>query len=864
MSRTTTRYLLSIIFIIAFFSKALAQPAYNGDLKTLNRTKGSGISDSSKLGLCLSGGGAKGLAHIGLLRMLDSLDIRPDYITGTSMGSIMGALYSIGYTGDELKEMALKTDWQDILSSKFPLKTINIEEKDEYGRYMLELPLNEFKPRLPKGAIEGQALQLHLLKLTYPVWQIQDFDSLPIPFRCMAVDAKTGKPVLLKKGNLADALRASMSVPLIFAPVEFEGQELIDGGVVRNFPVKEVIDMGANKVIGSYTGFRVLNADELNDAMAMVFQSAAFAFTQSTVEDKNACDVWVNNELPGLHSTSFKNARAMIEAGEVNARAMLPELKKIADWQHALGIQRPPRRILINHTDNNYIKSAIKQRSLQTIQKDTQALNPLLRITHHPSAINTDLSRNNREGGVFLTKLEISPQNSDQDITMRNLFNIEEGTTYQLEDLTEGLNNLYGSLFFERIFIDIMPDSIGKSRIILRARESRQNVAKIGLHYDSDDAAGILLNLTMRNWIASNSRLVVTGDLAEQPKGHINYYQFIGVKGRWRWVFDLLAEQTRQNDFLFIKASEGKLKSRDKYIRRYFQASVGVQRILNKNTLAFVEFRREYASFHPQRNPLKSANPASFSFLESEDKNWNIVAGIQYNNKNTIFFPTEGNQFYLQTRWSFNGYGKFTTYLYNDTSKIGRKSQIVTAQNQSYLHYLVSDQQMLPLSKKWTLGIQAGVGAGFSLSKSLPANQPDTLPLDNPQAFLIGGIEPTVRDQEVPFIGLRRAELSFGQFMRLGISAQYNFAKHMYLTPTANIGKFADSHRGLYNSLLEWDFKSNHDSVLTPRIQTGTTILGYGLELGYNTRFGPFRLAAHSNTYTNSVYVYFSMGFRFF
>jgi NTE family protein len=171
---------------------------------------------------------------------------------------------------------------------------------------------------------------------------------------------------------------------------------------------------------------------------------------------------------------------------------------------------------------------------------------------------------------------------------------------------------------------------------------------------------------------------------------------------------------------------------------------------------------------------------------------------------------------------------------------------------------------MVPLSIKWSLGLQAALGAGFSLNQNLPNNNPNILALDNPQAFTIGGIESTLREQEVYFIGLRRAELSFGQFLKFGVSAQYNPVKNLYFTPSINIGKFADSHSGLYENLLNWEFKPDNDSILTPRSKKTTNIFGYGLEVGINSKFGPFRLVVHSNTYTKTAYAYFSMGFRFF
>ena len=255
MNRHISKLLLLFIFCL-FFSSIPAQNKID--------------TSAHKLGLCLSGGGAKGLAHIGLLRMLDSLGIIPDYITGTSMGSIMGALYSIGYSGDELKALALSADWSALLSNKLPLTAINIEEKDEYGRYLIEMPLINGKLKLPRGFIEGQALQEYLIGLTFAARHIHHFDSLPIPFRCLAADIKTGKSVLITEGSLPQALRTSMAIPLFFTPIESDSLLLVDGGLARNFPVKEVMDMGATKVIGSYTGFRVLHPDELGDGTKIV------------------------------------------------------------------------------------------------------------------------------------------------------------------------------------------------------------------------------------------------------------------------------------------------------------------------------------------------------------------------------------------------------------------------------------------------------------------------------------------------------------------------------------------------------------------------------------------------------------------
>ena len=219
--------------------------------------------DKPKIGLVLSGGGAKGLAHIGILKSLEEAGITPDYITGTSMGSIMGGLYAIGYSADEIKQIVLEADWDQLLSNKSSLDEVVFEEKDYYNRYINELNFSGFKLELPKGLIEGQKLSNLLSKLTRPVHNIEDFSQLPIPYACVAVDIETGLSVVLNKGSLARSMRASMAIPSVFTPVEIDDKLLVDGGIVRNFPVEENLEMGADYIIGVFVGNQPLKKEEI-------------------------------------------------------------------------------------------------------------------------------------------------------------------------------------------------------------------------------------------------------------------------------------------------------------------------------------------------------------------------------------------------------------------------------------------------------------------------------------------------------------------------------------------------------------------------------------------------------------------------
>ena len=225
--------LFSLLFLLAFFTLVFAQAKV----------------ERPKVGLVLSGGGAKGMAHIGVIKAMEEAGLYPDYITGTSMGSIIGALYAIGYSADEIKEIALGIKWENVLTNDIPLDKVAFEEKLFYGRYFIELPIKDKKIGLPQGLIEGQELTMFLNKITRPAHGITDFHKLPIPFECVAADIETGKSVVLKSGSLPLAMRASMSIPTFFTPTTIDSTLFVDGGLLRNFPVQEALDIDRKSVV---------------------------------------------------------------------------------------------------------------------------------------------------------------------------------------------------------------------------------------------------------------------------------------------------------------------------------------------------------------------------------------------------------------------------------------------------------------------------------------------------------------------------------------------------------------------------------------------------------------------------------------
>jgi len=233
-------------------------------------------SKRPSIGLTLSGGGAKGLAHIGILKAIDSAGLKIDYVTGTSMGSIIGALYASGYTSDSIEQMGREMDWETLLSNASTLRSFGMQEKEDYSKYAVELPWVNKTLRIPSGVLESEELWLKFNEFFFPVHQIKDFTKFPRSFKCIATDVANGDMIVLDSGEIVQATRASMAIPTIFTAVNYKNKKLVDGGIVRNFPVINAKEMGADIVIGSNVSGPLLTKEKINNVFQVLLQIAFF------------------------------------------------------------------------------------------------------------------------------------------------------------------------------------------------------------------------------------------------------------------------------------------------------------------------------------------------------------------------------------------------------------------------------------------------------------------------------------------------------------------------------------------------------------------------------------------------------------
>lgn len=450
--------------------------------------------DRPRVGLVLSGGGARGLAHIGVLKVIEEAGIKPDYITGTSMGSIIAGLYSLGYTAEELSELNRNTDWGHLLSDDIQLYNVLMEGKHEYGRYIVELPIRNKKIGLPSGLIDGQQLSDFFSRNTWSIAGIESFDDFPIPYRCTAADIVNGEIVEFDSGDLATAMRSSMAIPSVFAPVQLDSNVIVvDGGVMRNFPVEEVKRMGADIVIGVYTGFSPeISADELQSLPNVLARTTIFYGIFDSEKQAELTDLLITPDLGEYTPASFADGIDIEKRGEESARKVFDRLKSLADSIDGLGPPYEKKKLPSN--DSLYITDILVVNAQNTTPEFIIA--------------KTGLSKNSW----------ITP-----------------------EKVAEGIEKVFGTLYYDKIQYSFKQGQQGLE-LVISVKEKTKAHLKIAIHYDDYYSVGLMAGFTRLNFLMKNTRFTVKLDIAKWPRLFLDYYKYLGQKQNSIFSFNLYSE----------------------------------------------------------------------------------------------------------------------------------------------------------------------------------------------------------------------------------------------------------------------------------------------------------------------------------
>lgn len=448
--------------------------------------------DDLKVGLVLSGGGAKGLAHIGALKIIEEAGVQIDYIGGTSMGAIIGGLYAAGYSASELDSIFRVTDLGMLIQDNLPRNAKTFYEKEDSERYAVTLPFNNFKISVPSAFSGGQNIYNELARLLYHVRNIKDFNQLPIPFVCIATDIESGDEVVLKKGYLPEAIMASGTLPSLFAPAEIDDKILIDGGVVNNYPLEEVYNMGADIIIGVDVQHGLSNREALSSFTEILLQINNFDSVDYMKEKSKRTTIYIKPPMEDYSVLDFAKNDTIIELGQTAAKKLFADLKSVSKPQN-------------------------------TLQLPTNYLEPNDKIIINNMSFLGDKVNHSRK--YIMGKLR---------------FKLGDSITFN--ELQHGINNLVATRNFENIRYRL--HSIDdREELQLNLKESKdKSFIRFGAHYDELYRSAVLVNLTQKDVLTQDGLFSFDLIVGDRLRYEMEYYI---DKGAY-WSFGL---NSRLNEF---------------------------------------------------------------------------------------------------------------------------------------------------------------------------------------------------------------------------------------------------------------------------------------------------------------------------
>ncbi|TFV94672.1 alpha/beta hydrolase [Algoriphagus kandeliae] len=746
----------------------------------------------ARIGLVLSGGGAKGIAHVGVIKAMEEAGLRPDYIVGTSMGSVIGGLYAIGYSADDLEKVIRSTNWDLVVSNRVDFKDIAFEEKEYYNRYLLEVPFNKGKLTLPSGLIHGQVLSEILHYYTFPASQYQDFDEFPIPFRCIATDVRTGKPIVFDKGYLHDAIRSSIAIPTAFTAFNLDSTLVVDGGVVNNFPVDIVRAMGADFVIGvNVSDEDFLEIEELGGFGGILMQIAMAESLRKTSVNIEDTDIYIKPDLGPYSTGSFGEYDAILKLGEKVGKDFFDQFKKAAD---SLGVRN--------------------------LTKIETPISPEVKIH------SIDVKGNRLFSDDFIeSKLGVVP-----------------GQTVNRDDLQEGVRNIFGVNGFYKVDYSMKPINDQEFDLSIRTIEKPKTAFSTALHYDNIFSVGLLANWTIRNWIGKSSRTVLVADISKNPKFRIDHYKYLGSQKK-------VALNFRYN---FLKQEFPGYENGELSRINIFNTNRSELQLITTNSLKEAFYLGFITDLSESKIQFDQILPEGVR--NGIDNYVSARARYYRNSQDDRNFPTRGAEGLLEAEYRFKTWLKINLEKGVDTIYLDAGGvQIPLGKDQldqlveditpdSYLTLLGRYSKLLPISQSFQ--IKPFIGGGLTLSKQSSQSFRD---------FFVGGYQ-MVRFIDNRFWGLNYAEITAQNFGKLGMELQVIPMKKLFLRGGINWLGYSDQipieevfgkNTFTQNTLLGYGADISYQSILGPiTLGMGSnstdkklrTYLSIGFSLNYQDR----------------------------
>jgi NTE family protein len=438
------KLLILVFFFITFFhlsaNRLFAQNAYDEDLR---------------VGVVLSGGGAKGVAHIGVLKAIEEAGLRIDFITGTSMGSLVGGLYAIGYTSDQLIELTKENNFVDLFTERPNRRHISNYEKGFDQRTIVTFPISARGIDLPAGIITGQNIYSFLTGLTWSAHALDDFDEFPIPFAAIATEFDTGEAAVFRSGYLPDVIRASISIPSAMYPHTIDGKMYIDGGLARNLPVQDALEMGADYIIAVDVSMPLLKQEDVQSLTEIMNQTILYRVEERLVAEREKADFLIRmSELDNYSMVDFDLMEEILEIGIEVGRRHIDDFKKLAERQVTDPAPRPGMEPPVALPISNIITKG------NTLFDDE----------------------------FIKRKLEFVP-----------------GASLSPDVIDEKILKLYSSQYIEKVTYRILSDTSDTYNLLINIQENKRDDFRVGLRYETGTQASILLEGTFQDLLHPGS-----------------------------------------------------------------------------------------------------------------------------------------------------------------------------------------------------------------------------------------------------------------------------------------------------------------------------------------------------------------------
>jgi NTE family protein len=562
------------------------------------------------------------------------------------MGSIVGSLYAVGYTADELMLITQNANWDLLLTDKERLRSVAMNEKLETKKYLFEIPIKENKVNLPAGLINGQHLEAYFSGLFWPLTSHEDFNQLPIPFHCMSVDMISGEIVEHSSGDLVRSIRSSMSIPTVFSPVLMDSMLLVDGGVARNFPVQEAINMGADIIIGVYVGFQNdVTVDDITSMTDILQRAIALGGIVDAREQFPKCDVLIVPDLHDYTAADFVKGQEIQQAGEDAAREKISELKTLAQQYN---------------------------RSFEPVEKIRQ-----------PDKIK--LASIEIEGLQCLSKDFVLSESG-----------LQAGDSVSYKEIDEAIDFMYGTRHFSKLSYSLKKDEGTDAYILVFSiKETPRVMLKLAPRYDDDLGVGITTNLTLRNMIAPATRMLFSVNIAENPGMEIKLNKFVGKK-------------QRLTDYFFMDSYSYKLPFYDEgkrlgnYKRGYFDGGYGLEYLFGLNHQIGGNVFYKYNRLTP-RLDLQSIYPeADFNYLKSHD--WGYQVYYQVNTTDDLYFPKRGIKLNINFQHILSANSEM------DLNTVEPRDYLIGESNNRYATLTVDHNWYETFARRLTYNFEVGAG----------------------------------------------------------------------------------------------------------------------------------------------------------